>query len=112
MQSTNEGRRRERIRAMSKVAMTGRAGLGILVVLFLACLTFVVFGCSRDEPLALGPQTSVPAVETKAVIAGGASRTTKGSGNSAEPTGYFPSGYVNRGADGDGNVMTYEHEHD
>lgn len=110
MQSTNEGRRRERIRAMSKVAMTGRAGLGILVVLFLACLTFVVFGCSRDEPLALGPQTSVPAVAAKAVIVGGASRTTKGSGSSAEPTDYFPSGYVNRGADGDGNVMTYEHD--
>jgi len=23
---------------------------------------------------------------------------------------YFPSGYVNRGRDGDGNVMTYEHD--
>ncbi len=42
--------------------------------------------------------------------AGRALRRENRAGSSAEPTDYFPSGYVNRGRDGDGNVMTYEHD--
>jgi hypothetical protein len=42
--------------------------------------------------------------------AGGGSLREEASSSAAEPTDYFPAGYVNRGRDGDGNVMTYEHD--
>ena len=42
--------------------------------------------------------------------AGGGLRNEKASGSSAEPTDYLPAGYVNRGRDGGGNVVTYEHD--
>ena len=76
--------RRKGIRATLMTAMTGGAGLGILVLLFLASVGYFVFG--------------------------GAPRNERASSAPVAPSDYFPATYGNRGRDGDGNVMTYEHD--
>jgi hypothetical protein len=91
-------------------AMVGRAGLGILVLLFLVSVGYVVFGGAYDMMSAPRAETSVATVAAKMADAGGAPRSEKASSAPATPPYYFPADYVNRGRDGDGNVMTYEHD--
>lgn len=104
--------RREGIHATLKAATAAWAGPGILILLFLASLAYVAFGGTlalEASPLP-EPETSIAEVAVITADAGGALRRENRSGSSAEPTDYFPSGYVNRGRNEDGNVMTYEHD--
>ena len=125
MQSTNTGKRymslkqiastsgrREGVRATPKAAMEGWAGPSILILLLLASLVYVVFGgtFALEASPVPEPKTSIAGPAAKSADVGGAPRNEKASGSSAGPTDYFPAGYVNRGRDGDGNVMTYEHD--
>jgi hypothetical protein len=94
-----------------KASMTGGAGLGILILLFLASLAYVAFGGTLAFEASSGqPETSIAAVAVKPADVGGAPRNEKVSGSSAMPSDYVPAGYVNWGRGGDGNVMKHEHE--
>lgn len=104
-------RRREGIRATLKAAMEAWAEpAGILILLFLASLVYVASGGTYEVVSALEAKTSIAAPAAKPADAGGAPRNEKASSGPAKPSDYFPAGYVNRGRDGDGNVMTYEHD--
>ena len=125
MQSSNEGtryikmkqigstaRRREGKRAALEAAMKAWTGPGILILLFLASLAYVAFGGTialEASPLP-EPETAIAEAAVITADAGGALPREHLAGSSAEPADYFPSGYANRGRDGDGNVMTYEHD--
>jgi hypothetical protein len=91
--------------------MTGGTKFGILILLVLVSLAYVAASVGKHEASsALEPKPSIAAVVVKPPAGGGALRTGNASGASPAPSGYFPSGYVNQGRDGDGNVMTYEHD--
>ena len=102
--------RREAIRATLKTAMTGGAGRGILVLLFLASVGYFVLSGAYNVVASPKAETSMAAVAAKPADAGGAPRNEKASSVPATSSDYFPAGYVNRGRDGDGNVVTYEHD--
>ena len=123
MQSTNSGKRyrsmqqiastagrREAMHTTPQTAMTGGAGFAVLLMLFLASTAYVVFGGTYEAASSPEAAISVAAAVLEPADAVGPSRMQNASGRSAEPTDYFPAGYVNRGRDGDGNVMTYEHD--
>lgn len=105
-------RRREGMNATRKAALAAWAGPGILIVLLVAALVYVALGgtLALEASPASEPDTSKVEAAVIAARAAGAPRREFLSNNSADPTDYFPSGYVNRGRDGDGNVMTYEHD--
>lgn len=102
--------RRGWIRATPRAAMTGRAGPVILATLFLASAVYVVFGGAYEVASSPEAAISIAAVALEPASGGRASRTQHASGSSAEPTDYFPAGYLDYVRDGDGNVMTYEHD--
>jgi hypothetical protein len=110
--STNEtastAGRREAIRTAPQSAMAGGAGFAILLMLFLASTAYVVFGGTYE--LASSPEAaiSVAAAVLEPADGSGAARTHHAYGSSAEPTDYFPAGYVERGRYGEGNAMTFE----
>jgi len=101
---------RNRMRATPKIAMGAWARPGIPVLLLLASLAYVAFGGGFEPSSAVEAKTRIAAVAPKPADAGGGSLREEASSSAAEPTDYFPAGYVNRGRDGDGNVMTYEHD--
>ena len=112
MQSTNEAKPRERKDATSKDAITRGAGLVVLALLFAASLGYVALGGAfalEASPLA-EPEVSIAKLALIAANAGGARRDETVSGSRAQPADYVPAGYGNPGRDGDGNVMTYEHD--
>lgn len=90
--------------------MTGWTGSVILVTLFLASAAYVVFGGAYEMASSPEAAISIVAVALEPANGGRASRTQYAFGSSAEPTDYFPAGYVARGREGDGNVTTYEHD--
>ena len=100
----------QRIPHLIAAAMTGGSGLGILVLLFLASVGCIVFSGAYDVVSAPRAETSMAAVAAKPADTGGDSRNEEAQRGPATPSDYFPAGYVNRGRDGDGNVMTYEHD--
>lgn len=123
MQSANSSKRSTRMKRIAATtgrpkgigdtapaAMTGGAGPAILVMLFLASAAYVVFGGAYETASSPEGAISVAAAALEPADGHGAARKQNASGSSAEPTDYFPAGYVNRGRDGDGNVMTYEHD--
>jgi hypothetical protein len=89
-------------------SITGGTVFGVLVLLFLASVIYLVFQGGFDA--VSSPRAKSPAVAAKPADAGGAQRNESASGGPAASPDYFPAGYVNRGRDGDGNVMTYEHD--
>src|SRR5471032_1161168 len=91
-------------------AMRGGMGLGILVLLFLASVGYFVLSGAYNVVASPKAETSMAAVAAKPADAGGAPRNEKASSVPATSSDYFPAGYVNRGRDGDGNVVTYEHD--
>lgn len=101
--------RRDGIRATCKAAM-GTAGSGVFLLLFLASVGYLVFGGAYEVVSAPKAEASITRVAAKPADAGGAPRNEKASSGPATSSDYFPAGYVNRGRDGDGNVMTYEHD--
>jgi hypothetical protein len=125
MQLSNDGKRyssmmeiasaaepRNGMRASRKTAMGAWTGTGILLLLFLASVMYVVFGGAFEpnaSPISKA-EARITAIAPKPADVGGASLRKDASGSAAEPTDYFPAGYVNQGRDGDGNVMTYEHD--
>ena len=102
--------RREWGRAAPQAAMTGGAVFAIFLLLFLASTAYVVFGGTYE--LASSPEAaiSVAAAVLEPADGGGAARKHDAYASSAEPTDCFPAGYVDRGRNGDGNVMTYAHD--
>jgi hypothetical protein len=104
-------RRRAGVRATRKAAMRGGAGTAVLVLLFLTSVWYVVFGGNYEVAASPEAGTSVAAAARPAA-AGGAPRSGNVSSNYATPSEeiFFPAAYANRGRDGDGNVMTYEHD--
>lgn len=123
MQPTNAGKhcmtmteiapaagRRDGIRATLKAAITGGAGFAVLVLLFLASAVYVVFGGTYEVTAAPEAGPSIAALAPKPADFGGSARNANESSANANAPDYFPAGYVNRGRDGDGNVMTYEHD--
>jgi hypothetical protein len=100
----------ERSGARSTVAMTGGAGLVALVLLFLASLAYVVFGGAFAESSTIEAETQIAAVAAKPADAGGATQQEAASSAYAEVPAYSPPAAGSPGRDGDGNVMTYEHD--
>jgi hypothetical protein len=96
--------------ATPNAAMTGSVALALLVLLFLVSTAFVVFGGAYESASTPEAAISMAADALQPGSAGGAARGDKLPRSSAEPDGYFPAAYANRGRDGDGNVMTYEHD--
>lgn len=104
-------RRREGVRATLKAAMEAWATRpGILVLLLFASSVYVAFGGMLEVVSVPKAEVSIAAVAAKPVDVGGGLRSEKILSGSAKASDYFPAGYVNRGRDGDGNVMTYEHD--
>jgi hypothetical protein len=91
-------------------SITGGTVLGILVLLFLASVIYLVFQGGFDAVSSPKAKSPIAAVAAKPAAAGGAQRNERAASGPATPPDYFPAGYVNRGRDGDGNVMTYEHD--
>ena len=125
MQSTDEGTRyhklkqtastagqREPERATREPSMKAWTAPGLLILLFLASLAYVAFGgtLALEASPAPDPGTSMAEVAVVTADASGALRREQPAGSSAQPADYFPSSYVNRGREGDGNVTTYEHD--
>jgi hypothetical protein len=88
------------------------AGPGILIILFVASLAYVVFGGTLALEASPVPEPDVSIAESALITvdAGRAPRIQTVSSGYAKASDYFPSSYVNRGRDGDGNAMTYEHD--
>lgn len=125
MQSINEGTRYDKLKQTASTAaqreperttrehpMKVWTAPGILLLLFLASLAYVAFGgtLALEASPAPDPGTSMAEVAVVTADASGALRREQTAGSSAQPADYFPSGYVNRGRDGDGNVTSYEHD--
>ena len=124
MQSTDGGKRyvsinasasttgqREGIRTTLRAAMAAWAGAGILMSLFLASLGYVVLGGAFEPSAGSEPEAQIAKFAVEPADIGRAPpRMQSASVTSAEPTDYFPAGYVDRDRDGEGNVMTYEHD--
>lgn len=108
-QITSAARRREAVRAAPKAATSGGAMLVVLPLLLVAALVFLAFGDTLETSWAAEAQTRAAAVAATPARAGLSLHDKNASGGSAVPADYFPAAYVNRGRDGDGNVMTYEH---
>lgn len=100
------------IGAPLKAAMKAWAALGILMLLFLASLAYGAFGGTFAFEASPIPEseTSIASVPATTGDVGGAPINEKASSGSVQTTEYFPAAYPNRGRDGDGNVMTYEHD--
>ena len=73
-------------------------------------MVYIVFGGTYEVAAAPEAETSIAAIASELADAGAARRNEKASGSYAESNDYFPAGYVNRGRDGDGNVVTYDHD--
>jgi hypothetical protein len=103
---------REGTGAALKTAMTGRAGLTVLVLLFLASLAYVAAGGTlAPEPSPIPePASSMAELAALAAGASNAGRSEKLSGRSAQPADHLPERYAAPSRDGDGNVKTYEHD--
>jgi hypothetical protein len=78
---------------------------GVLASLFLASTGYVVLGGAFEWPSGHESQTRITAVAV-----GDAPLNQSVSVNPETVSDYFPAAYPNRGRDGDGNVMTYEHD--
>src|SRR5471030_452899 len=108
--------RREGMRSTLKAAMKAWAESGIFVLLFLllflASLAYAVFGGTPALEASPVPGMEISMAEPLIITAdaGGATRREIPSGSFTATANYFPSGYVNEGRDGDGNVMTYERD--
>jgi len=98
------------MRATRKAAIGAWSWLSVLVLVFLASIVYVAFGGALDPSLGTEPETLHFAATAEPTGAGSAAHEKKASNSSDASTDYFPAGYVNRGRDGDGNVMTYEHD--
>jgi hypothetical protein len=109
-------RQREGMRPTLKAAMKAWAESGIFVLLFvllfLASMAYAVFGGQPALEASPAPGMEISMAEPLIITAdaGEAARAKIPSGSFTAPANYFPSGYVNAGRDGDGNVMTYEHD--
>jgi hypothetical protein len=103
-------RRRKGMGARFTAAMTGGAGLVVLVLLFLASFAYVVFGGAFAESSAVEVETQIAAVAAEPAGVGDAAHDKKVSSAYAEAPVYSPPTPVSGGHDGDGNVMTYEHD--
>jgi hypothetical protein len=89
---------------------TGAAGKVIWVpmALLLASLVYVLFGGAfaiEASPLSEA-QASIASATLEPANVGRAATSI----SMVQPADYFPAAYPNRGRDGDGNVMTYEHD--
>jgi len=95
-----------------KAAMNGGAGLVALVLLFLASAAYVVFGGAFATETASAPEAPGP-VATAAVTPEVAQRAPRREQAASDSSGSVPPAslvFLDRGDDGDGNVMTYEHD--
>jgi hypothetical protein len=101
------------LRMTPDVAAKGAAGFGIiLVLLFLASLAYVAFGgkfALETSPLP-DAADSTAEVSVTTAAASGALGKEKAPNLSAQASGYFPAAYPNRGRDGAGNILSYEHD--
>lgn len=86
------------------------AMLVVLPLLVVTGLGFLAFGDTREASWAVAAETGIAAPAATPADTGIGLPGQDAAGSSAGPTDYFPAGYVNRGADGDGNVMTYEYD--
>jgi hypothetical protein len=106
----SRARRRGQVPKALRTAMTGAAGLVSMVLLFLVIAAFFVFGSRHESASTPELRTSLAtAWATPAGANDAPLRTQVSSGNAADSE-YFSSAYPNRGRDGEGNVMTYEHD--
>lgn len=118
MQSTNQGRQYIEMNQIAPTARrrdavhatAGGATLVVLPLLLVAGLVFLAFGDTLEASWAIEAETRIAALAATPAHAGVSLPRQDAAGSSAEATDYFPAGYVNRGRDGDGNVMTYEHD--
>lgn len=97
---------------MLNTAMTGKAGLAALGLLFLASLAYVAVGGTfvpEASPFP-EPEISMAKIAVIPAEASGVRRDKKVSGSSAPSTEHSPEAYATRSRDSDGNVMTYEHD--
>lgn len=109
IQIASAARRREAVRAAPKGATASGAMLVVLPLLLVAALVFLAFGDALETSWTAEAQARGAAIAATPARAGLTLRD-EASGGSTGPAGYFPAAYVSRGRDGDGNVMTYEHD--
>ncbi|MGP1676429.1 MAG: hypothetical protein ACTS6J_04645 [Burkholderiales bacterium] len=91
----------------STAAWAGPAGLALL---FLAGLAYAAVDSASQTESVVVAKISTAATVASSADYGGAARKEQASGGFAQPADSYPAGYVSRGHDGDGNVMTYEHD--
>lgn len=91
-------------------ATAGGATLVVLPVLLVAGVVFLAFGDTLEASWAIEAETRIVALAATPAHAGVRLPGMDAARSSAEPTDYFPAGYVDRGRVGEGNVMTYEHD--
>ncbi len=103
-------RRSEGTDGTLKAAMKAWTGAVILLLLFVASLEYVVFGGAYAVESAPEVITSNSALAEKPADVGSPAPSENQSDRSAQPAGYFPSAYPDRGREGEGNVATYEHD--
>jgi len=104
--------RNEEAGATAQATMADWAGFALLMVLFLASTLYVVFGGAFALEASPLPGAQIPAavVAPDSAHASRAARIGIASIHPAQPADYFPAAYPNRGRDGEGNVVTYEHD--
>lgn len=106
-QKASAATRREAVDAAPKGAAATGAMLVVLPLLLVAVLVFLAFGDTLETSWTAEAQARGAAVAASPARAGlGLQDEAAG----ASAAGYFPAAYANRGRDGDGNVMTYEHD--
>ena len=105
-------RQREGTYATPDAALKVSAGLGVLMVLFVASLIYVVAGGAIAIEASPIFERETSTAEVSAISAGvaGTKLGENLSGSFAEPSLDMTSRYVGRDRGGDGNVMTYEHD--
>jgi Na+-transporting methylmalonyl-CoA/oxaloacetate decarboxylase gamma subunit len=90
--------------------MKGGAGLVVLVLLFLASLGYVVFGGAVEMEPSPEAKIAIAAAAAKPADTRRSPRYEQVAGASVAATDHAPVTYADRVGDGDGNVMTYEHD--
>jgi len=100
--------RRDGLTAAPKATMIGRAAFGVPTALFLASLVYALSG--GTFAVDVSPLSEAHASIASATLETANASSTAPSISMVQPADYFPAAYPNRGRDGEGNVMTYEHD--
>ena len=96
------------VNAPPKATLIGRAAFGVPIALFLGSLVYALSG--GTFAIDASPLSEAHASIASATLGPANANGTAPSNSMVQPADYFPAAYPNRGRDGDGNVMTYEHD--